>query len=58
MYGASENQALSKDLDIKLCKSLIMQKESSDELKKLQKESSNEISNLKKDISEHAPGHG
>ena len=29
-----------------------MQKESSDELKKLQKESSNEISNLKKDISE------
>ena len=57
---------MSKDLDIKLCKSQIMQRESSDELKKLQKESkesidelkklhkdsSSEISSLKKDMSE------
>ena len=47
-----KNQELTKDLDIKLCRSQIMQKESSDELKKLQKESSNEITSLKKDISE------
>ena len=58
-----KSQEMSRDLDIKLCKSQIMQKESSDELKKLQKESSdelkklqkessNEISTLKKDISD------
>jgi hypothetical protein len=47
-----KSQEMSKNLDIKLCKSLIMQKESSDKLEKLQKESSNEISTLKKDISD------
>ena len=47
-----ESQNLTKDLDIKYCKSQMMQKECNDELKKLQKESSAEISSLKKDISE------